>query len=132
MTTPEKRSAKPTPTARAILEYVLKHGDAYPLTDDDMASDISHDLPEAILFNEEHWTTCTKTAWAAYNGTEPPQVSRWITHGLPVRPDGRLNVWEAGKWLDDFYEEHKRLTGRDIKAEKLRETLLYLRARLCD
>ena len=49
-----------------------------------------------------------------------------------MRPDGRLNVWEAGKWLDDFYEEHKRRTGRDIPAEKLRETLLNLRARLCD
>ena len=132
MTTAKNRTAKPIPTTRAILEYVLKHGDAYPLADDDLLNDIAHDLPEAVLFDEEHWTTCSKTAWAAHNDVEPPQVSRWIAHGLPVRPDGRLNMWEAGKWLDDFYEEYKRCTGRDIKAEKLRKTMESLRMRILE
>ncbi len=47
-------------------------------------------------------------------------------------PDVHLNLWEGVKWLDDFCEEDKRRTGRDIKAEKLREPLMCLRTGLCD
>ena len=58
---------------------------------------------------------------------EGPQVSRWIKHGLPVRPDGRINVWEASRWLDKFYDDHKRRTGRDLKAEQTERVLDRLR-----
>lgn len=127
MTTSKKGSSKPTLTARIVLEYVLKHGDACPISDDEMCEVQSDDLPEAVHFDEDHWTSCTKKAWGDYNGVEGPQVSRWIKHGLPVRPDGRINVWEASRWLDKFYEDHKRRTGRDIVADKLARTVERLR-----
>jgi phage terminase Nu1 subunit (DNA packaging protein) len=63
-----------------------------------------------MLFEAESGTpkTLRKTDFAKLTGVTPARVSHWVKAGIPVTPNGRINVEEGMKWLDENVDPARR------------------------
>lgn len=99
--------------ASEIVKWVFKHSDSYPLPKGYNGGEIFYDCPLSIQFKVSCWSNISKTDFARLWSVAPPQVSRWIKAGLPVRPDDRLDYHTANEWVESYKEanEEKQAIG---------------------
>jgi hypothetical protein len=91
--------------ASSIVKWCLENGDAYPLPSDYQADRVFIDIAECAWFETPHWTTVSKGTYAKLYSCAQSQVSRWLKAGMPQRDDGRLNYWEAERWLEKYDDD---------------------------
>lgn len=54
----------------------------------------------------------TKAAFARRIGVTPQRITQLVDRGMPVRPDGRIDVNTALAWLDENLDTSKRAGGK--------------------
>lgn len=85
-----------------VILWTMKHRDSYPLPDEFV---IYTDMPETVLVDMKDFCNMSKKAFAKRKEVAQSQLSRWIAAGLPVREDGRINVWEGDWWLERYAKQ---------------------------
>ena len=85
-----------------VIQWTFRHRDTYPLPDGLDYSDLYYDVPDPVLIETKHFTNLSKTGFAERHLVAQSQVSRWINAGLPVREDGRIDVWKGDQWLEGY------------------------------
>ncbi|WP_444870378.1 hypothetical protein ACTTAF_17490 [Rhodobacter capsulatus] len=53
----------------------------------------------------------TKTAFATRVGLTKGRISQLVAEGLPVRPDGQIDVAEGLAWIEDNLDPSRRKKG---------------------
>jgi hypothetical protein len=86
-----------------VFAWILKHRDTYPVPEGvDPCMLFYYDLPENVVWQQSHFINISKKQYAEREAVAQSQVSRWINAGMPVREDGRIDVWDADSWLERY------------------------------
>lgn len=93
--------------ATDLVIYGIEKGDSYPMPDE-ATWETYVDLPDSVGFDEADWINVSKSYLAKHFGVAASQVSRWITAGLPVRADGRVDLWRAEHWHAEYEKGNRR------------------------
>jgi|SRR6185369_8270559 len=106
--------------ATDLVIHALEKRDTYPMPDD-AAWETYIDLPDSIGFDEADWINVSKSYLAKHFGVAASQVSRWITAGLPVRTDGRVDLWRAEHWHEEYEKANRRRQRHGWQAMETRK-----------
>ena len=92
--------------ATDLVVHAIQNRDTFPMADE--TEDLYIDLPDSVGFDEADWINVSKSYLAKRFGVAASQVSRWITAGMPVRADGRVDLWRAEHWRADYEKGNRR------------------------